>query len=297
MKKRLGYREMMAEIEELTGRYEGVSCSSIGRSLLGRELPMLTIGRGRSSYVYVGGVHAMEWHTSSVLLRFAFELGQWQQQDRFRYGMDPRFVLSGRRICIIPMLNPDGVELVHRGIGKDNVLGERLERMNPSGDFSHWQANARGVDLNHNFNAGFEEYRALAAGLGYAEPGPTRYPGEHPESEPEVQAICGFLRAIGGARLLLALHTQGEEIYWDYNGYAPGGQLRVARVLSRYCGYAVARPDGPASYSGLKDWALLEFGPLAYTVECGRGVNPLPPSDTPGIYARLARMLFRSLLI
>ena len=290
----LRYADMMRLLEQFG---EGVTVSSIGRSLLGREIPMISLGSGRRYCVYVGAVHAMEWLTALILLRFAEELADWQARDHFRYGLDPRFVLSGRRICIIPMLNPDGVELLHGGIGEGGIMAERLRKMHPSCDFSRWQANARGVDLNHNYNAGFDEYRRLAAELGYAEPGPTRFPGEFPESEPETQAICGFLRSIGGARLLMALHTQGEEIYWDYNGYAPGAQLQTARVLARYCGYAVARPDGPASYSGLKDWALLEFGPLAYTVECGRGVNPLPAADTPYIYARLRRMLFRSLVV
>ena len=294
MARPLRYADMMGFLERLGAE---ATVSTIGRSLLGREIPLISIGRGRRRCVFVGALHAMEWHTALILLRFAEELADWQRRDQFRYGLDPRFVLSGRQICIIPMLNPDGVELLHGGLAECGVMAERLERMHPSGDFSHWQANARGVDLNHNYNAGFDDYRRLADGLGYGEPGPTRYPGEYPESEPETQAICGFLRSVGGARLLLALHTQGEEIYWDYNGYAPGAQLRTARVLARYCGYSVARPDGAASYSGLKDWALLEFGPLAFTVECGRGQNPLPAADTPGIYARLRRMLFRSLVL
>lgn len=293
----LRYDEMIEFIGKLGERFPEVSISSVGRSLLGREIPMVTIGRGRSICLYVGAVHAMEWHTAPVLLRFAEEIAEWQREDRFRYGMDPRFVLSGRRAVIIPMLNPDGVELVTGGLSQDCVLADRLLRMNGSDDFSHWQANARGVDLNHNYNAGFEEYKNLAAGLGINSPGATRYPGEYPESEPETQAICSFLRAVGGVRLLMALHTQGEEIYWDYNGFAPGSQLQAARVLARYSGYTVACPDGAASYSGMKDWYLCEFGPLAYTVECGKGRNPLPPSDTPYIYARLRKMLFRSLII
>ena len=30
-----------------------------------------------------------------------------------------------------------------------------------SDDFSHWQANARGVDLNHNYDSGFYEYKKI----------------------------------------------------------------------------------------------------------------------------------------
>lgn len=291
------YDAMCENLSQLARENPQINVTSIGRSLLGREIPLVTLGRGRANFVYVGGVHAMEWHTCLILLQLARELAVWEREDRFRYGMDPRFVLSGRRVCIIPMLNPDGVELVCGGINTAGVMAERLLKMNVRGDFSHWQANARGVDLNHNYNAGFDEYKALVADSEYAEPGPTRYHGEYPESEPETQALCSFIRTLGGARMLMALHTQGEEIYWDYNGYAPHPQLQAARVLARYSGYTVARPDGVASYSGMKDWHLLEFGPLAFTLECGRGINPLPPSDTPYIYARLRKMLFRSLII
>lgn len=293
----IDFEGLQSFVDRLCERFPSIAVTSIGKSLLGRDIPLITVGRGHKTYVFVGAVHAMEWHTALLLLQFAEELAAWERDDRFGYGMDPRFVLSGRRICIIPMLNPDGVELVNRGVDRAGVMRERLLKMNGSQDFSHWQANARGVDLNHNFNAGFEEYRRLIAGSDQALPGPARHPGPHPESEPESQAICGFLRSVGAVRLLLCLHTQGEEIYWDFNGYAPRPQLRVAQLLARYSGYTVARPEGTASYSGLKDWFLLELGPLAFTIECGRGTNPLPASDTPFIYARLRKMLFRSLLI
>jgi g-D-glutamyl-meso-diaminopimelate peptidase len=70
--------------------------------------------------------------------------------------------LDGYTLSVIPMLNPDGVEYQIHGVEENNPLRERLLEMNDgSEDFSAWQANARGVDLNHNYDAGFAEYKQL----------------------------------------------------------------------------------------------------------------------------------------
>ena len=43
-----------------------------------------------------------------------------------------------------------------------------------SEDFTRWQANVRGVDLNHNYDAGFDAYKQLEPSLGITGGGPTR---------------------------------------------------------------------------------------------------------------------------
>jgi g-D-glutamyl-meso-diaminopimelate peptidase len=77
------------------------------------------------------------------------------------------------------MLNPDGVDLQIKGIEAGGILSERLLKMNGREDFSHWQANARGVDLNHNYDAGFHEYKKLEKENDICA-GATRYSGEYP---------------------------------------------------------------------------------------------------------------------
>mgnify|MGYP001540708298 CR=1 FL=1 len=60
------------------------------------------------------------------------------------------------------MLNPDGVDLHIGGMWEHFPLRERVLIMNGgSSDFESWQSNARGVDLNHNYNALFKEYKTL----------------------------------------------------------------------------------------------------------------------------------------
>ena len=190
------------------------------------------------------------------------------------------------------MLNPDGVQLQLRGAA-GFPHEKRLIAMNRgSTDFSHWQANGRGVDLNHNYNAGFADYKALERESGIAGGAPTRYSGEYPESEPETRALADYLRLDSTVRMILTLHTQGEEIYFTSGGQCPPRGRGIAEVLARLSGYRCAEPIGMAAYGGLTDWAIRELNCPSFTLECGKGENPLPASDEDMIYMRLRETLF-----
>jgi g-D-glutamyl-meso-diaminopimelate peptidase len=191
------------------------------------------------------------------------------------------------------MLNPDGVEYSLHGVESENVLHSRLIKMNGGSlDFSHWQANARGVDLNHNYNAGFEEYKIIERtnGISY---GPTKFSGEYSESEPETRALCSFIRFLR-PELALTLHTQGEEIYYTSGERSCALSLPIVKTLSRLTGYRIAFPSGTAKYGGFTDWFIDEFDKPSFTIECGLGKNPLPFSDMGRIYQRIKRALFTS---
>jgi len=52
----------------------------------------------------------------------------------------------------------------------------------------------QGVDLNRNYPASWEEAKAQEEALGIFGPGPTRYGGPYPLSEPESSAMVSFTR-------------------------------------------------------------------------------------------------------
>ena len=87
--------------------------------------------------------------------------------------------------------------------------------------------------------------------------------------------------------LILTLHTQGEEIYYRSGGKTLPGTYAAARKISSLCGYRLSEAEGLASYGGLTDWCIRSLGIPALTLECGKGVNPLPLSGFFPIYARL----------
>ena len=98
---------------------------------------MLTLGEGKRAVLYVGAHHAMELITSVLLLRFVNELSEFVKTKSRVYSYDTKYLLSTRTIYVIPMLNPDGVDYQINGVSRDNVLYDRLIKMNGgSEDFS-----------------------------------------------------------------------------------------------------------------------------------------------------------------
>lgn len=286
---------MLKTVRELNGRYPFLTVTTLGKSILGKEIPVLILGHGKKKALYVGAHHGMEWITANLLLRFVNEFCELCQADRTVYRLNLSHLFQTYSIHVVPMLNPDGVDYAIHGTTPANPLYNRVIGMNGgSDDFSRWQANARGVDLNHNYNAGFAEYKRLEEREKIPCGAPTRFSGQEPESEPEVRALCNYIRFHVPIKPILTLHTQGEEIYWKSRGKTVSGSEAPVRKLASICGYTMNEAEGLASYGGLTDWCIETCNIPAVTLECGKGTNPLPVSAFFPIYARLREVLFVS---
>jgi g-D-glutamyl-meso-diaminopimelate peptidase len=288
--------KMMQYIECFQERYSFIQIQNLGTSVLGKNIPVVTLGEGERCILYVGAHHAMEGMTTVLLLRFINEYAEGYRTGRHIYNAYLPYLFRQRRIMVVPMLNPDGVDYVLNGVSEENPLYDRLLKMNGgSNDFSHWQSNGRGVDLNHNYNADFEQYRTFAAKEGICEGAPSRFCGESAESEPETGYLCNFLRYhrehIGS---VLSLHTQGEEIYYSSCGITHPRSLSIARIFSRLTGYSLGIPEGLSAYSGLLDYCIQSLNIPAVTLECGKGKNPLPHEQYFCVYAAIRELLFEA---
>ncbi len=284
---------MMAAVDELSSRYPELAVTMLGKSILGRPIPLLQLGSGKKRLMYIGVHHGMEWVTGILLLRFVNEYCELRRCGGMAGSVPIKVLDEARSLYILPMLNPDGADYAICGVDGSNVMYERVRAMNGgSENFSHWQANARGVDLNHNYNAGFEEYKKIERELGIMGGAPTRYSGESPESEPEVGYLCNFLRFTADVQMAISFHTQGEEIYYTGGERVAPNSERIARYMADICGYRMAKPQGPAAYGGFTDWFIREFDRPSFTIECGKGKNPLPITDLSAIYLRLRKLLF-----
>ena len=293
LQQKMTYENMMCCIDLLSEQFKFLGVSYLGESILGNGIPILSVGEGDKGILYVGAHHGMEWITTTVLLRFAYDLCRCIQEGGCMYRYSMPYLMETRCLYIVPMLNPDGVTYQIQGPAKDHPLYERLLKMNGySDDFSHWQANARGVDLNHNYNSGFSEYKILEAQQGISDGASTRYSGTMPESEPEVGSLCNFIRFHEEIGMALTLHTQGEEIYYTSGGCRHPKSDVIAKAFARMSGYSVQEPQGMAAYGGMTDWLVGEMGRLCFTIECGKGSNPLPVDDAPEIYGRIREILF-----
>lgn len=273
-------------------RYPCLCVSSLGKSVLGRDIPLVRIGRGRRAILYVGAHHGMEWITCSLLLRLLSDLAIAHTR-RGEGGKGP--LPADTSLYVLPILNPDGVELALHGARAAGRLRAKL-LLQSGGDFSRWQANARGVDLNHNYDAGFAAYRIYEHVAGIRHGCATRYSGPYPFSEPETEAMRRLLVKLRPA-LTLTLHTQGEEIFYRKTSPPVAGAEEIGTTLAALTGYRLSVPEGMAAYGGLADYIAEEYAAPAFTLECGLGRNPLPPGDAPHIYLRLRRALFLSLCL
>jgi g-D-glutamyl-meso-diaminopimelate peptidase len=252
----------------------------IGKSCGGRDIVSLTLGKGEEYVLFAAAFHGSEHITTNILMMFFEDLCLAVSKGLSLAGIDMQKGLFGRGIIVIPCVNPDGIELRFNG-ALESPLSERLTRMS-GGDFTSWQANARGVDLNHNYDAGFTEYKAIEREREIVA-GATLYSGESPESEPETRGVANLVRMLMPSALV-SLHSQGEEIYAFPR---TPSVLRCAARISTLSGYRLSEPTGTAAYGGLCDYSS-SLGIPSFTLELGRGENPLDESQLPLIFSRVA---------
>ncbi len=268
-------------------KYEKFDAYSMGESILSKNMYCYKIGTGACRVFYVGAHHALEYMTASLLYDFIDFLAERATRGGTYYGIDIRFLLLRYTFWILPCANPDGVD-IHLGKVLDNPLRERQIKMNGGDCFDSWQANARGVDLNHNYDCGFFEYKHKIEWKEDISAGPTLFSGEYPESEPEVSHIASFVRSVRPS-LVISLHSQGEEIYsYPDTPYVS----RMAARFATLTGYSQKRASGTAAYGGLSDYAGRVLGIPSFTFEVGRGKNPLPHSAYPLIREITRKLLY-----
>ena len=160
MKERITHEILENELEIIKNRYPFLSVATVARSFRGRDIHIVGIGRGRARMLYVGCHHGAEGITSAVLLDYLKDISEIISRGGCVLGRKFDSFFDNNRIDVIPMLNPDGVELSVKGCVPTDPMYSRLVRMNGgSDDFTKWQANGRGVDLNHNYDFGFVTYK------------------------------------------------------------------------------------------------------------------------------------------
>lgn len=283
------YGQMQKVIDALCCRNPDLQKISIGKSCVGRDITALKINSNTEYVLFVSAFHGSEHITSNILLFFVEEFITAFTQNRSLAGVNVRKALGNRGVIFVPRINPDGCEIsIHGALGCGREVGKIYKMC--GGDFTHWNANLRGVDINHNFDAGWHRLHNLERKSGILGPASTRFGGERPHSEPETVALINLCKEYN-IHHAIALHSQGEVIYWSYNGLESETSKRMAEIMAATSGYALDVPVGLAVGGGFKDWFISEYLRPAFTVEVGRGKNPLPVTDASKIYGDIREML------
>jgi len=274
-------------IRELVRTYPFMRTEVITNTAFQRPVSTLVIGNGPRKVIFSASHHANEWITSLILLKFGEDFAQAIQTGGNIYDRDARALAEAVTIYMVPMVDPDGVDLVVGAIKQGNIqydLAQRLAANYPGIPFPDgWKANLLGVDLNLQYPAGWLTAREIKFSQGYTQPGPRDYVGRAPLNQLESRALAEYTRFID-PELVLAFHSQGEEIYWQFRDIIVPGAEELGGQMAEASGYTLANVPYESGYTGYKDWFIQEFGKPGYTIEVGKGVNPLPISQFDEIY-------------
>lgn len=276
-------------IRALVEKYPFCRSEVLATTAYQRPIRTFVIGKGPRKVIYTAAHHANEWITSYVLLKYAEELARAYESGGEVFGVPAKRILDTATIYMVPMVNPDGVDLVTGALkngdpGYESALSMAADYPDipfPNG----WKANLLGVDLNLNYPAGWLQAREIKFSQGYTRPGPRDYVGRAPLGQVESRALAGYTEVIDPA-LILAYHSQGNVIYWRFQDYEVPGAEELGEDFAAVSGYELSDTPYESGFAGYKDWFIQEYLRPGYTIEVGEGENPLPLDQFDSIYRR-----------
>ena len=274
-------------IEQIVKTYPFCRTELLTSTAFGRGVRTLVIGNGPRKVLYTAAHHANEWITALILLKFAEEFAAAIQAGAHIFNTDAKLLAEQTTIYMVPMVDPDGVDLVVGAIDPGTPqynIAKHFAESYPAIPFPDgWKANLLGVDLNLQYPAGWLQAREIKFSQGFISPAPRDYVGKSPLSQPETKALAGYTAFVDPA-LVLAFHTQGGEIYWQFGDYDAPGARELGEAFARLSGYTLADAPYNSAFAGYKDWFIKFFRRPGYTIEAGRGENPLPLTQFDQIY-------------
>lgn len=232
--------------EEYTGLIDTV-CTS--RSTQGRCIPVLKLGHGKRKILAVSAIHGREYVSTGYILLCMEEYARAFFQREKYCGFDVRGLLEEFTFHIVPMSNPDSVEI---------ALGRcypcvRIDTFSPY----FYKNNANNVNLNANFPF---EWQAVPE---------SRQGGSSAGSECETKFLMNICEKFGYEKML-SFHSRGDCLYWrdEGNGMVEKDKA-VAQMLQEVCGFSLCKPTSKAeNYAGgFENWFRYKYKRPAVCVE------------------------------
>jgi len=267
------YEYMINDAKRLKKMYpELIKTSSIGKSVENRDLLLIEFGRGPLK-IFVCGTHHAREYISTTYLMYAIDRYSYAYRNNTAWGSySPRDLLDKVTFCIVPMVNPDGVNLVQNGVYATTNPNELINMGIYEGadyGYSAWKANIRGVDVNWNYNKDWYLDRNKN------DRGSTGFNGYAPNTEPETAAVSAYVDS-HEFEAYLSFHTQGQIFYWADSTVKPTG---LHHAIERDTGFTPYRSGDDVVGGSFFDYVYRKYNKPTITVELCPYVGNYPYPD------------------
>lgn len=268
------YETMLANTEELKRIYPDlIRTSSIGTSVEGRDLLLIEFGKGDTK-IFVCGTHHAREYIATTYLMYAIDRYALAYKTNSMWGKyNPKEILDQITFCIVPMINPDGVNLVQNGIdatkNPEDVAALEIYEGSMYG-YSAWKANIRGVDLNWNYDKDWSLTKNKNPR------GSSGFTGDCPYTEPETIAVSDYVDT-HPFDAYLSFHTQGEIFYWADSKADP---TYVQDAIKKDTGFTGYVDYGTGIGGSFFDYVYRNFDKPTITVELCPYVGNYPYPDS-----------------
>ncbi|WP_285767794.1 M14 family zinc carboxypeptidase [Peribacillus sp. SI8-4] len=264
---------MELDLRSIQDQY-GLDVQTIGQTEKGKHIKAVKLGTGKKAILLVGSHHGREWLSSKILMAMLADYAAAYRAGK-PIGGYPSELLNQVSIWFIPMLNPDGVSIQQGDLSSLNMLEKTsIWKMNRySMNWSRWKANAKGIDLNRQYPAGWKEVMSHEKKPSYQ-----FYKGKQPIQAAEVKALVTFTKEIDPL-IAVSYHTSGREIFWHYQNKRDNmaRDYGIAKKTAELTGYELTFPEKNAVGSGFTDWFITEFNRPGMTIELSYLVDETHP--------------------
>lgn len=276
------YNALQEHIEKIKESFDFVSITSIGKGWCKRSIYSLSIGEGETSVLFLSDFSDTAGITSEILLTFFERLCIAYKNDLKISAVKIRSILREQKIVIVPITNPDGLE-ISCSDGENALCYKGLVQRAADNNFSEWISNARGVEIGKNFPYRFSDTKSImknSSAFGYK--------GPFEASELETQAIISFCKAIN-PKYAITLSCSGEYISCQCSKCASDCAM-MTQVFKSVSGLPIKRIKPCEAYGSFGGWFSKSFSAPSFCFS----VSKRSVADLKSLYDKYEELLLLS---
>ena len=256
-------KKVARNCQELAAKYPDlIKLDTIGTSTCGTEIVLVKMGTGEKKALITGGIHSREDITVNYVMRCIEEYAEAYYSKTGRYGtFDVNKMLGEWTLYIVPVMNPDGIDIANDGAIPLYKNGEPLTEA----ELFDYKNTSTGVNLNRNFPF---EWGYNDPTINTTTPDIDSYVGKSEASEPETKAIIKLCEE-NAFEWLFSFHIKGNMLYWadTINKNAEKAELMSNRLVVN-CKFNLMRTSTTAGASGgMENWFRQQYNKPGFCIE------------------------------